>query len=145
MYEKCYHKISADTTSAAIPGGGSFKAIVAQSLLKNGVGNAFELDADLKYKGIGSNGFDATNAALKTAVGTAFDVGVGAISKLPVANKAQLGRWENLSYKAKYANMLTQSKTNAFISGCFDSQGGKILTGTVTAGTINAIRKKDGQ
>jgi hypothetical protein len=115
--------------------GGSFKTLFA----KNAVGNVFEWNGSDGYNGLGSGKFNYSQALLKTAVGTFLDFGFDKLKSLPVGNKAQIGRWQNLSYKSDYADLLKSSQRNAAINSFFNSGAGIFGTGTLNGTITNAI------
>jgi RHS repeat-associated protein len=99
-------------------GGLTTKGIV-KSFAKNAVSNLFELSANGEYKGIFSGKFSYSEAAIKTGIGTGFDMGVNLLKKIPAGKEL----------------------TNRLL----ESQTGQLATGTAGASATNAVGGETGK
>ena len=93
-------------------GGLTSKGIV-KSFAKNAGGNLLEYNFSDGYKGIGSNKFSYSEAAIKTGIGTGFDIGVNLFKKIPTGKEL----------------------TNRLL----ESQSGQFATGTAGAAATNTV------
>lgn len=104
----------------------------------------FETNANEGYKGIGNAKFDLKDVTLRALKGTGLDFGGEVLRELPVGNKAQIGRWQNLIYKPTYQGLLMQSQRNESINSFFSSGTGKIITDAINSAATNVSTQGGG-
>jgi RHS repeat-associated protein len=127
--------------------------------LKNGISNLGEYNVEKGFVVFDKDGDDektgenVRGASMKAVIGTVVDKAFDLAKSLPVANKGQLTRWQNLSYKSKYAQMLQYNTLKVGINKLFGSgvistvgnvvngQAGSAATNTSpeTSSNINTI------
>lgn len=97
---------------------------------KNTIANGLQVNSGEGYQGFGGEGVSNSNVFGNILAGTAFDKASSALQKLNGSvTPATLGRWKNLAYKPKYAQMLQRYKRNLNISNFFKSPATQVVTG----------------
>jgi RHS repeat-associated protein len=115
--------------SLALPNVKSFSGI----LFKNTISEGLQFNSGDGYIGFFGEGVNNTNVFINIGIGAVLDKTSASLQNLNSGvTNATLGRWNNLSYKPKFADKLQRFQRNQTVENALNSSAGQATVGALS-------------